>query len=374
MKISRTSNINAHRDSWVEVNIDNVSNNIKALKSCIPDDMKFLAVVKADAYGHGAAMLAPTLLACGVDMFGVASIDEALNLRENGIDAEILVLGAVPFWALSTAVEHNITITSFTQEHIEFCKKNYERTGIPIKTHIKIDTGMNRIGVSPKEAIEYIKQVQNCEFMDLKGIFSHLANAEIYEKTKKQLDIWENIISQVNTEGLLLHILNTAGIISSKVYKCTSNMVRGGIGLYGLYPDLVENAQKIELKQAMAVKSRIIHIHEIEAGEGVSYGHTFVANKPTKIATVPLGYADGIPRSVSNKFYGELNGHKIKQVGQIAMDQMMFDITDVEAKTGDTITLLNEKLPVDDWAKAINTIHYEILCHLKARLARVYTR
>ena len=123
MKISRIANINAHRDSWVEVNIDNVSNNIKALKSCIPQDMKFLAVVKADAYGHGAAMLAPTLLACGVDMFGVASIDEALNLRENGIDAEILALGAVPFWALSTAVENNITVTSFTQEHIEFCKK-----------------------------------------------------------------------------------------------------------------------------------------------------------------------------------------------------------------------------------------------------------
>ena len=374
MKISRTSNINAHRDSWVEVNIDNVSNNIKALKNCIPDDMKFLAVVKADAYGHGAAMLAPTLLACGVDMFGVASIDEALNLRENGIDAEILVLGAVPFWALSTAVENNITVTSFTQEHIEFCKKAYERTGIPVKTHIKIDTGMNRIGVSPKDAVNFIKQIQECEFIDLKGIFSHLANAEFYDKTQKQLEIWENIISQINTDGLLLHILNTAGIISSNIYKCTSNMVRGGIGLYGLYPDLIPEAQKIELHQAMAVKSRIIHIHEIDAGDGVSYGHTFVANKPTKIATVPLGYADGIPRSISNKFYGKLNGQKIKQVGNVAMDQMMFDITGINAKTGDTITLLDESLPVDNWANAMNTIHYEILCHLKARLARVYTR
>ncbi len=374
MKISRTSNINAHRDSWVEVNIDNVSNNIKALKNCIPKDMKFLAVVKADAYGHGAAMLAPTLLACGVDMFGVASIDEALNLRENGITAEILVLGAVPFWALATAVENNITVTSFTQEHIESCKKTYERLGVPVKTHIKIDTGMNRIGVSPNDAVDYIKQVQNCEFMNLRGLFSHLANAEFYDKTQKQLEIWENIISQVDTEGLLLHILNTAGIISSNIYKCTSNMVRGGIGLYGLYPDLISEAQKVELHQAMAVKSRIIHIHEIEAGEGVSYGHTFVADKQTKIATVPLGYADGIPRSISNKFYGKLNGQKIKQVGNVAMDQMMFDITGIDAKTGDTITLLDESLPVDDWASAMNTIHYEILCHLKARLARVYTR
>lgn len=374
MKISRISNVNAHRDSWVEVNIDNVSNNVKALKSCVPAGTKFLAVVKADAYGHGAAMLAPSLLASGVDMFGVSSIDEALNLRENGTDAEILVLGAVPFWAITTAIENNITVTVFTQEHIDFCKKAYERTGIPVKAHIKIDTGMNRIGVSPKDAVNFIKQVQNCEYIDLKGIFSHLANSENIEKTQKQLSIWENVLSEINTDGLLLHILNTAGIISSNLYKCTYNMVRGGIGIYGLYPDLPENAQKITLHQAIAVKARIIHIHEIDAGEGVSYGHTFVADKPTTIATVPLGYADGIPRSVSNKFYGELNGKKVKQVGNIAMDQMMFDITGVDAKTGDTITLLDESLPVVEWANSINTIHYEILCHLKARLARVYTR
>lgn len=374
MKISRISNVNAHRDSWVEVNIDNVSNNVKALKSCVPAGTKFLAVVKADAYGHGAAMLAPSLLASGVDMFGVSSVDEALNLRENGTDAEILVLGAVPFWAITTAVENNITVTVFTQEHIDFCKKAFERTGIPVKAHIKIDTGMNRIGVSPKDAVNFIKQVQNCEYIDLKGIFSHLANSENIEKTQKQLSIWENVLSEINTDGLLLHILNTAGIISSNLYKCTYNMVRGGIGIYGLYPDLPENAQKITLHQAIAVKARIIHIHEIDAGEGVSYGHTFVADKPTTIATVPLGYADGIPRSVSNKFYGELNGKKVKQVGNIAMDQMMFDITGVDAKTGDTITLLDESLPVVEWANSINTIHYEILCHLKARLARVYTR
>lgn len=374
MKISRTSNINAHRDSWVEVNIDNVSNNINELKKCLPTDMKFLAVVKADAYGHGAAMLAPTLLALGVDMFGVASIDEALNLRENGIESEILALGAVPFWALPTAVENNITITSFTQEHIEFCEKTYERTGIPVKTHIKIDTGMNRIGVNPKDAVEFIKKVQSAECMELKGIFSHLANAEDYEKTQKQLEIWENIISQINTDGLLLHILNTAGIISNNIYKCTSNMVRGGIGLYGLYPDLVEGAEKINLKQAMSVKTRIIHIHEIEQGEGVCYGHTFIAQKPTKIATVPLGYADGIPRSISNNFCGKLHGQLVKQVGNVAMDQMMFDITGIDAKTGDTITLIDEELPVENWAKVMGTIHYEILCHLKARLARVYTR
>ncbi len=374
MKISRTSNISAHRDSWVEVNIENVSNNVRELKKCIPADKKFLAVVKADAYGHGAAMLAPTLLALGVDMFGVASIDEALNLRENGIDAEILVLGAVPYWALPTAVENNITVTSFTPEHIEACQKTYERLGKPVKTHIKLDTGMNRIGISPKDAVEYIKKVQSLDCMELKGIFSHLANAEIKEKTEKQLEIWENIISQINTDGLLLHILNTAGIISSNIYKCTYNMVRGGIGLYGLYPDLIEGAQKINLKQAMSVKTRIIHIHEIEKGEGVSYGHTFVADKPTTIATVPLGYADGIPRLISNKFYGHINGHKVKQVGNVAMDQMMFDITGVEAKTGDVITLLDESLPIDEWAKIMGTIHYEIMCHLKTRLTRVYTR
>ena len=374
MKISRTSNVNAHRDSWVEVNIDNVSNNIKELKKCVPQDKKFLAVVKADSYGHGAAMLAPTMLASGVDMFGVASIDEALNLRENGVTAEILILGAAPIWALPTVVENNLTITIFSEEHLESCIQTYERTKIPVKAHIKLDTGMNRIGVSHKDAVEFIKKVQLMEYIDLKGIFSHLANAEIKEKTEQQLAIWEDVISQINTDGLLLHILNTAGIITSNVYKCTYNMVRGGIGLYGLYPDLISEAQHVNLKQAMSVKTRIIHIHEIEKGDGVSYGHTFVADKPTKIATVPLGYADGIPRLMSNKFYGHINGQKVKQVGNVAMDQMMFDITGVDAKVGDVITLLDETLPIDDWAKAMGTIHYEIICHLKARLARVYTR
>lgn len=374
MKISRTSNVNAHRDSWVEVNIDNVSNNIKELKKCIPQDKKFLAVVKADSYGHGAAMLAPTMLASGVDMFGVASIDEALNLRENGVTAEILILGAAPVWALPTVVENNLTITIFSEDHLDSCIQTYERTKIPVKAHIKLDTGMNRIGVSHKNAVEFIKKVQSMECIDLKGIFSHLANAEIREKTEKQLAVWEDVISQVNTDGLLLHILNTAGIITSNVYKCTYNMVRGGIGLYGLYPDLIPEAQHVNLKQAMSVKTRIIHIHEIEKGDGVSYGHTFVADKPTTIATVPLGYADGIPRLMSNKFYGHINGQKVKQVGNVAMDQMMFDITGVDAKVGDVITLLDETLPIDDWAKAMGTIHYEIICHLKARLARVYTR
>ena len=374
MKISRTSNVNAHRDSWVEVNIDNVSNNIKELKKCVPQDKKFLAVVKADSYGHGAAMLAPTMLASGVDMFGVASIDEALNLRENGVTAEILILGAAPIWALPTVVENNLTITIFSEEHLESCIQTYERTKIPVKAHIKLDTGMNRIGVSHKDAVEFIKKVQSMKSIDLKGIFSHLANAEIKEKTEQQLAIWEDVISQINTDGLLLHILNTAGIITSNVYKCTYNMVRGGIGLYGLYPDLISEAQHVNLKQAMSVKTRIIHIHEIEKGDGVSYGHTFVADKPTKIATVPLGYADGIPRLMSNKFYGHMNGQKVKQVGNVAMDQMMFDITGVDAKVGDVITLLDETLPIDDWAKAMGTIHYEIICHLKARLARVYTR
>ena len=171
MKISRTSNVNAHRDSWVEVNIDNVSNNIKELKKCVPQDKKFLAVVKADSYGHGAAMLAPIMLASGVDMFGVASIDEALNLRENGVTAEILILGAAPIWALPTVVENNLTITIFSEEHLESCIQTYERTKIPVKAHIKLDTGMNRIGVSHKDAVEFIKKVQSMECIDLKGIF-----------------------------------------------------------------------------------------------------------------------------------------------------------------------------------------------------------
>ena len=378
MKNTRRTQVNIHRDAWVEVNLDSLAHNVQEFKKNIDKDTKLLGIVKADAYGHGCVMVAPTMLASGVDMLGVASIDEGLDLRAENIDCEVLVVGAVPVWSFDVAAKNNISISIFEEEHINACYKVYERFGLKPKVHIKLDTGMNRIGLQPKKAIEFIKKVQQCEFIDLKGIFTHLANAEISEKTKIQFERWNEVISNVDTKGLLIHILNTAGTMIYDPKDLHSNMVRVGISLYGLYPDLPENLRFYpELKPIMELKGRITNIHTMPAHDGVSYGHTFVAEQDTQVATVPIGYADGVPRALSNKIYAKLNGKKIKQIGNITMDQMMFDISGVDAKLGDIITLLDDKdndLSLDNWAKIVGTINYELPCRLKVRLPRVYTR
>lgn len=373
MKNTRQTNINIHRDAWVEINISNLEHNIKEIKSKIPQGTKLLGVVKADAYGHGAIMLAPTILASGIDMLGVASIDEGADLREANINCEILVLGAVPVWAVESAVKSDISIAIFSQGHIDACEQAYKRTGKKPKVHIKLDTGMNRIGIRTEEAVEFIKRVQNCDFIDLQGIFTHLAAAEELDKAQEQIRKWNSVIDNVNTDGLLLHILNTAGSICYNVPN--SNMRRIGISLYGLYPDFPDiDFQKPNLKPLISLKGRIVNIHTARNGEGVSYCHTFTAKGDRTIATVPIGYADGVPRLLSNKIKGVLNGVEVPQVGNITMDQMMFDVTDTKANVGDIITLLDENHSIDEWAKILHTINYELTCRLKVRLPRVYTR
>ena len=373
MKNTRLTQLNTHRDAWVEVNLDSIAHNVQESRKNIPSDKKILGILKADAYGHGAAMVAPIMLASGIDMLGVASIDEGLDLRREKIKCDILVVGAVPVWSFEIAAENDISVSIFSEKHLEACKQAFERTGIKPKVHIKLDTGMNRIGLEPEYAVEFIKKVQNCNFIDLKGIFTHLANAEDVDKTEKQFEHWNNIINSVDTKDLLLHILNTAGSVT---YDIQSNMVRMGIAIYGLYPDFAENIKFYpKLKQVMSLKGRITNIHTMKKNDGISYGYSYIAEKDTLVATIPIGYADGVPRILSNKIYGELNGQKIKQIGNITMDQMMFDISGVNAQEGDIITLLNDTdLSIDNWAKIAGTINYELTCRLKVRLPRVYVR
>lgn len=377
MKNIRQSQINIHRDAWVEINLESIAHNIREFRKNIPADKKMLGIVKADAYGHGSIMTAPIMLASGIDMLGVASIDEGLDLRNEKISCDILVVGAVPVWSFEVATENDISISIFSEAHLNACKQAYERTGIKPKVHIKLNTGMNRIGLEPENAVEFIKKAQTADYLDLKGIFTHLANAEDIEKTEKQFEIWNRITNAVDTKGLLLHALNTAG--SMKYYdEIKSNMVRMGIAIYGLEPDLPEGVKfKPELKQVMGLKGRITNIHMMKKGQGISYGYSYIADKDIKVATIPIGYADGVPRALSNKIFAELNGYKIKQIGNITMDQMMFDITGIDATEGDIITLLNDSdkdLSIDNWAKIVGTINYELTCRLKVRLPRVYVR
>ncbi len=374
MKNIRQTNINIHRDSWVEINLENVAHNMREIRKNTPKGIKLLAVVKADAYGHGSVMLAPILLASGADMMGVASIDEGVDLRLAKITSDILVLGAVPVWAVEQAADNNLIISIFSREHLTACEQFYKRSGKKVRVHVKLDTGMNRIGVSTDDAVGFINEVRNAEYLSFEGVFTHLANSEDREKTQIQIDRWNSVISNIDTTGLTLHILNTAGLMAYDVPN--SNMYRAGIALYGLYPDLPNdnNVRKLDLKPVLSLKARIVNIHSAKSGEGVSYGHTFVANGLRKIATIPLGYADGVPRSLSNKIFGTVNGREIKQIGNITMDQMMFDITNVDANLGDVVTLLDDKHSIDEWAKILNTINYELTCRLKVRLPRVYTR
>lgn len=378
MKNTRQTHVNIHRDAWVEVNIDSLAHNVKEFKKNIDHDIKLLGIVKADAYGHGCVMTAPTMLASGVDMLGVASIDEGLDLRAENINCEILVVGAVPIWSFDVAAKNNISVSIFTEEHLEACKKVYTRTGLKVKVHITLDTGMNRIGLQPDSAVEYIKRVQQSDFVELVGIFSHLANAEIPEKAQEQFERWNSVISKIDTKGLLLHILNTAGTMIYDPKTLSTNMVRIGISLYGLYPDLSDKLRfRPNLKPVMSLKGRITNIHNMPVNDGVSYGHTYIAEKETTVATIPIGYADGLARGLSNKIYGLLNGVKVKQIGNITMDQVMFDITGVDANLGDIITLLDaseEDMSLDSWAKTVGTINYELPCRLKVRLPRIYTR
>lgn len=374
MKFQRLSNINTKRDAWVEINLDAIEKNILELKSFVRKDTKILAVVKADAYGHGSSMIAPTLLASGVDYLGVASIDEGIELRNNKFKCPILVLGAAPVWAFDYAAQNNISLSLFLPNHLEAAELTYKKTGLKTKAHIKLDTGMNRIGVEKEDAVEFIKKVQSMECIELQGIFTHFANAEFEEKTKEQLAIWNDILSKVNTNGLILHCFNTAATIS-QYEEDKYNMVRLGLALYGLVPDLPSFAKKVpNLTPAMSLKGRIINIHTAKKGTGVSYCHTYMAQQDTTIATIPIGYADGVDRRLSNKIYGILNGKKVPQVGNITMDQMMFDITGVDTQEGDVITLIGDDISINEWASLLGTINYELICRLKARLSRVYTR
>ena len=373
MKNVRQANINIHKDAWVEINLENLAHNIREIKKGIPANKKMMGIVKADAYGHGAAMLAQTMLASGIDALGVSSIDEGLDLRAVKVKCPILVVGAVPVWAFESAAQNDIAVSIFNDTHLKACQEVYERTGLKTKVHVKIDTGMNRIGVRSEHGVEFINQVRKADYLDFEGVFTHLAAAEEDLPTEEQIRRWKSVVDNIDKTGLLLHIQNTAATFA---YDIESNMVRVGISLYGLYPDLPKNINyKPNLKQIMSLKGRITNIHEVKEGEGVSYSHKFIALEPTRVATIPIGYADGVSRGLSNKIYGKLNGKKVRQIGNITMDQMMFDIEDIGAEVGDVITLLDEKdLSLDLWAELLNTINYELTCRLRVRLPRVYTR
>ena len=379
MQNYRGTFINKNRDAWVEINLANLEHNVLAIKDFLakncPKMPDIFAVIKADGYGHGSLMCAPILEACGVNYFGVASIDEGIELREHKINKPILVLGASPLWAMENAIKYDICVSIFNDEHIEMALQLYERLNKKLKVHIKLDTGMNRIGINKENASDFIKKVIKCPAIELKGIFTHFADVENEKLFKKQINEFQEIIKPYENSNFKIHCLNSPGMFSYPNYS--HDMVRMGIIMWGLTPYSTPNPNMPEVLPVMGLKARITNIHTLKKDDGISYGHTYIAKDDIKVATIPIGYADGIARNLSGKISAYLNGKKIQQIGRITMDQIMFDVTNVECCVGDVIILLGEENKsdtIDTWAEKLNTINYELTCRLKMRLPRIYVR
>ena len=289
------------------------------------------------------------------------------------------MLGAVPFWGYENALKNDIQISIYNEEHLEMARQIYDKTGKKLKVQVKIDTGMNRIGIQADKAVEFINLVKKSDFVDLVGVFTHFADVEEKEIFEEQVSKFKAVVASIEREGLIVHCSNSGAILTCE--DLDFDMVRAGIILYGLTPFSKPEfmGYSKDLKQIIGLKARITNIHQIKKGEGVSYGHKFVADRDMKVATIPLGYADGVSRSLSNKITAGFKGHIIKQIGNITMDQMMLALPDdVSAEVGEVITLLGRdgenEFSIDEWASILGTINYELTCRLKVRLPRIYTR
>ncbi len=390
MKSRRHLTVQPRRDAWVEVNLGAIEKNALAIRKLIPTPVALMAIVKADAYGHGAAMVLPTLSASGVSIAGVASVDEAIQLRQSGVKMPLLVIGVVPDWAVQYATDYDIALTIFEAHHVESLRKAYQQDQKPFRVHIKVDTGMHRIGVDWEHAAAFVALCRETPFIEVEGIFSHLVDSHDERLNALQLERWASVCAQIPQLPRFVHISNSGHALSPEAFNAKqpvfNNLARLGIAFFGYGNHPLQ--KEIQLLPVMSVKARIVHLQAVPPQTGISYSHTYSTdNRPiTKVATVPMGYADGIPRRLSNRIEGLLNGVRVPQIGTITMDQMMFDVSEVsDAALGDTITLIGQEpaslkhptqpaIWLDTWATQAETIEYELMCALRVRLPKTYTR
>lgn len=364
-----------------EVDLDAIRHNIIEMKKHIRKTTKLLAVIKADAYGHGAVAVARALEDLA-DYFAVAHAPEAVELRRYGIQTPILILGYCAPEEYETLLKHNITINLFRLEDAEELSKLAVANKQTAKVHIKIDTGMNRIGFPcNREAIDSIRRIATLPGLELEGIFTHFAKAD--EKNKEafeqQLNQFRYMLGSLEAEGITVPIRHAAN--SAAIMECGDldlDMVRSGISTYGLYPSEEVDKMQAELIPAMALRSRISHLKTVPSGSGIGYGWTYVTERETKVATIPVGYADGYKRALSNQGRVLIHGYSAPIIGRICMDQFMVDVTHIpEVKVGDTVTLFGrdgeEWIPVEELADASASFNYEFVCGLTRRIPRIFT-
>ncbi|MDI3518448.1 MAG: alanine racemase [Caldanaerobacter sp.] len=368
------------RPTRVEVNLDSIVHNFREIKRVVGDRVKVMGVVKANAYGHGAYHVAKALVENGVDYLAVATVEEALELRSCGITAPVLILGYTPLSQAGEAVEKDVTFTAFDLKYVKELGEIASRKGKKAKIHVKIDTGMGRIGYTDFDLAEReIEEMSKLEGIELEGIFSHFATSDEKDKdyAREQFERFADMLKRLEKRGVnisLKHIANS-GAITDLNYAYL-DMVRPGIALYGSYPS--DDVNKIlDLRPAMNFKTKIVYIKEVPENTSISYGRTFITKRPSKIATLPIGYADGLNRLLSNNHEVLVRGKYVPIVGRVCMDQTMIDVTEVEGvEVGDEVVIFGEqegkRITADDIAKKLRTIPHEVYCGISRRVPRIY--
>lgn len=334
-----------------------------------------MVTVKADAYGHGLIKVSRKLIGSGVDFLGVASIDEGIRLRQAHIKLPILVLGMILKEDIDPAFKYGLSVTVCEMESARYFSRRGRQNSKVLPVHIKVDTGMGRIGVMHYDARELVRQIAKLKNLKIEGLFTHFPFADMNQEfTLHQIELFNQLAAELKKTGPeipFIHAANSMGVIGFK--DSHFNMVRPGLVIYGLYPRLDIG---IRLKPALSLKTRVVFIKKLPKGSGVSYGHDYIAPRDTRIATLPIGYGDGYPRILSGRAPVLIGGKHFQVAGRICMDQTMVDVGDAPVKIGDEVVLIgsqkNAKITTEELAGLSQTIPYEIVCGLGSRIPRVY--
>ncbi|NWQ44510.1 alanine racemase [Bacillus sp. EB106-08-02-XG196] len=364
-----------YRDTWAEVDLDYILSNVTSVKKLLPPKVEIIAVVKANAYGHGDLKVAESALKAGATYLAVAFMDEAIALRNKGVLAPILVLGATRPEDAALAVKFNITITVFRLEWVT-AAQSYLPEDKVLPVHVKLDTGMGRIGIRTKEELaQVVETISRDGRLAIEGVFTHFATADEVDQTylDKQLELFHDLLSVMKEQPKYIHCSNSAAAL--RFSKANFNAVRLGIAMYGLTPSPeIENELPFPLKEAFSLRSRLVHVKKLDKGDKVSYGATYEAEGEEWIGTIPIGYADGWIRRLQGQEV-LVEGRRVPIVGRICMDQCMVKLPH-EVPVGTTVTLIGrengEFISVNEIAQKLETINYEVPCIISTRVPRLY--
>ena len=366
-----------YRPTWAEINLRHLMHNFRQVRRRLLPKTRIMVTVKADAYGHGLIPISRKLVSCGVDYLGVASVEEGIALRKAGIRTPVLVMGLVLKKDIAPLLRYRLTATVCDEALAHALNDRARLYKRPLDVHIKVDTGMGRLGVLPEEVLPLVRKIHQLKNLRIEGIFTHFTMADSDKNfTHRQIRLFRRLLDDLKKEGIripLAHAANSMGVLDFK--QGHFNMVRPGLIIYGLHP---KEDLKIKLKPLLVLKSRVIFKKRLPPGWGVSYGRTYITKKKTTVITLPIGYGDGYPRILSNKAPVLIGGKRFKVCGRICMDHMMVDVGDSKVRIGDEVVLIGSqgkmRITAEELARLAETISYEIVCGLGNRIPRLYIR